>query len=162
MLVQLALSKLNELKTLASAVGKRLGIKNEAEIPEEVEKALEKEITEAVTEGVKDAEETETELEALSGMVARAEFEEYKAEIIALLKPILDAMDEVPSKDEMLEEVNNKTTTKIHAVLQAMKSKTEIPSAAAHFEPVKEEKSNRMKLGFLAAKQKELKTKNGH
>jgi len=161
-LINTDMSKLNELKLMASAVGKRLGIQNETEIPEEVEQALDEEIKEAVEEGIKEAEETETELEALSEMVSQKDFQTYKAEILALLKPVLDAMDEVPSKEEMEEEVNAKTTNKIHAVLQAMKSKTQIPSASADFAPVVEEKSDRLKHGFLAAKQKELRTKNGH
>ena len=154
------MSKLSELKTLAHAVGKRLGIKNETEIPKEVEDALEEEIKEAVEEGTKNAEETETELEALSDMVPRAEFETYKAEILAIIKPLLDTMDMVKSEDETKDLVNSLTSTKIHNVLAAMQSKTTVPSAKQDFAPVAEQTS-RMKHGFLEAKRKELQTKNG-
>ena len=155
------MNKLNELKTIAAAVGKRLGIKNETEIPTEVEEAIEKEIGEAVEEGVKTAAETETELEALSEMIPRAEFEEYKAEILALIKPVLDAMDLVPSKEEMENHVNQTTSTKIGNVLTAMKSKTTIPSASNDFAPVEVENTGRLRHGFLAAKREELNKKNG-
>jgi len=155
------MSNLKDLKIMAAAVGKRLGITNEAEIPAEVEEAIDQEIETAIDTAIETAEETETELEALSDMVPRAEFEKYKAEIVTLLKPVLDAMDLVPSTEEMQDHVNNATTLKIKNVLQAMKAKTTIPSATNDFAPEQEENTGRMKHGFLAAKRKELFEKNG-
>ena len=154
---------IKDLKIVARAIGERLGLKNESgeEIPDSIKEQIEEEIEEAVKEGVERAEEEETELEALSDMVPRAEFEAYKAEVLALLKPVLDAMDLVPSTEEMQDHVNAQTTSKIKNVLQAMKAKTTIPSSTNDFAPVIEEETGRLKHGFLQEKQNELRNKNG-
>ena len=72
-------------------------------------------------------------MEALSDMVNRAEFEAYKAEVVKLIESMLNISNETLTKDEVEELVNNKTTSKIHNVLTAMKSKTVIPSAVNDF-----------------------------
>ena len=158
---EINMNKLSELRALTNAVGVRLGIKN-AEVDPALEEEVDQAIVEEVATAVDEAAEVATELEAISGMVTREEFEMKIAEILALLQPMLEIAEITPSEEEVTEMVEAKTTTKIAAVLKAMKSKTTIPSAANNFKAEDVEPSDRLKRGFLQAKQNELRTKNGH
>ncbi len=92
-----------------------------------------------------------------SEMVPRAEFEMFKAEILALIQPLLGAVEELPTPDETQVIVEETTTAKLDNMLKAIKSKTTLPVAEQHFEqPVEVEKED---WSVYNARKKEIKEK---
>ena len=91
-------------------------------------------------------------------MVSREEFELFKAEVLALIEPLLGAVEEMPSTEETEVMVEEVTTAKLDNVLKAIKSKTQIPQATQHFEqPAVAEKQD---WSVYEAKKKEIAEKN--
>jgi len=69
-----------------------------------------------------------------SEMVTREEHEAFVAETSEMLGFIKDALESMPSKEEMEAMVTVQTTNKMDNVLKAIKSKTTIPAAKQNFE----------------------------
>ncbi len=72
-----------------------------------------------------------------SEMVTKEEFDAFVAESSTLLGQIKEALEVMPSKEDMEAMVTVQTTAKLDTVLKAMKSKTTIPSAKQNFEQPK-------------------------
>ncbi len=72
-----------------------------------------------------------------SEMVTREEFEAYVKESSTLLGQIKEALEVMPSKEDMEALVTTQTTAKLDTVLKAIKSKTTMPSAKQNFEQPK-------------------------
>jgi len=130
------MSKLSELMGKVDTAAIKLGLKKtDDEAKQKLVDALEKELkgaTEQVIQEVVDGAEGADILS--SSMVSREEYELFKAEIIALLSPLLGAVEELPTPEQTTEVVEEKTTEKLDALLKALKSKTVVPSGNQTFE----------------------------
>ena len=106
------------------------------------------------------AVEAETGADILgSEMVPREEFEMFKAEIMALIQPLLGAVEELPSPDETAVIVDETTTAKLDDLLRAIKSKTIAPAAKQNFEQPEDKAP--MDWEVYDNRKKEIKEKTG-
>ena len=81
------------------------------------------------------ATEQETGADILSSeMVPREEFEMFKAEVLALIQPLLGAVETLPTPDETQVVVEEVTTAKLDDLLRGLKSKVTAPSPRQSFE----------------------------
>ena len=131
------MSKLSELMAQVDTAALRLGLR---ETDNAAKKALvaslEKELkaqVDQVIEEVVDTADTGAEI-LTSEMVSREEFEMFKAEIMALIAPLLGAVEELPTPEETTTMVEETTTAKLNNLLQAIKSKTVAPGAKQSFD----------------------------
>ena len=156
------MSKLSELMAKVDVAAIKMGLrKTDDDAKKALVATLEKElkaeahqIIEEITPG-----DGATGAEILSAdMVPRAEFEMFKAEILALIQPLLGAVEELPTPEETSHIVEETTTAKLDNMLKAIKSKTTLPVAEQHFEqPQEVEKED---WSVYNARKKEIKENN--
>ena len=149
-------------KLLAEAKIAAIGLFNDEPTEEQKEAVaeLKAKITAEVEEKKEeDLEEKETPEEILSAnMVPRAEFDTAIAEILALIKPLLGAVAELPSPEETEELVEEKTVATLKLQLKAIKSLTKAPDAVQDFEqPTAEQKAD---WSVYDKRKEEIKEKN--
>jgi ATP-dependent protease ClpP protease subunit len=154
------MSKLSELMAAVDTAAIKMGIKStDDDAKKKLVAALEEELKEQVEEQVMEVEANpETGADILtSEMVSREEFEMFKAEVLALIKPLLGAVEELPTPEQTTETVEEVTTAKLDNLLQAIKSKTTVPAAKQTFEQPEEVKED---WSEYEAKKKEIAEKN--
>ena len=106
-----------------------------------------------------DMEEKDSPEEILSAnMVPRAEFDTAIAEILALIQPLLGAVEELPTPEETEEIVEKETVATLKRELKAIKSLTVAPEAKQSFEQPTEKQE--LDWGVYDARKKEIKEKN--
>lgn len=156
------MSKLSELMAKVETAAISIGLKStDDDAKQKLVDALEKELKGQVEEQViEKAETAETGAEIIgSEMVPRSEFEMFKAEIMALIEPLLGAVETLPTPEETTEVVEEVTTAKLDGLLKAIKSKTVAPNAKQTFEqPEQHEKEN---WDVYDARKQEIKEKTG-
>lgn len=91
-------------------------------------------------------------------MVSKAQFNEFRAELTGLLTDVLTALRGMPDAADMTALVEEQTTAKLDNVLNAIRSKTVIPSASQNFKTPKP--SQNFDRSFLDARNKEIAKKN--
>ena len=131
------MSKLSELMAKVDTAAIKLGIRDtDDEAKKELVAALETELKGQIDEQMIEVEETaETGADILgSEMVPREEFEMFKAEVLALIQPLLGAVETLPSPEETAVVVEETTTAKLDDLLRSIKSKTVAPNAKQNFE----------------------------
>ena len=131
------MSKLSELLAKVDVAAIKMGLKStDDEKKQALVAELEKDIkaqTDQIIEQV--AAEAETGADILSSeMVPREEFEMFKAEVLALIQPLLGAVETLPSPEETAVVVEEVTAKKLDGLLMAIKSKTTVPAASQSFE----------------------------
>jgi ATP-dependent protease ClpP protease subunit len=140
------MSKLSELMGKVDLAAIKLGLKStDDEAKKALVTALEAELKgEAEKQVIEKAAGAETGAEILgSEMVPRSEFEMFKAEIMALLGPMLGAVETLPTPEETATVVEETTEAKLDNLLRSIKSKTVAPDAKQTFEqPAEKEKEN--------------------
>ena len=156
------MSKLSELMAKVDTAAIRLGIKStDDEKKQALVAELETTLKGQVDQMIEVVEETaETGADILgSEMVPREEFEMFKAEILALIQPLLGAVETLPTPEETAVVVEETTTAKLDGLLQAIKSKTIAPGAKQSFDqPQAEAKQD---WSVYDARKKEIKEKTG-
>jgi len=90
--------------------------------------------------------------------VPREEFEMFKAEVLALIQPLLGAVETLPTPEQTTEVVEEVTTAKLDNLLQAIKSKTVLPVAKQNFEQPEEKTPEDWSV--YDARKKEIKENN--
>ena len=131
------MSVVSELLAKADVAAIKLGIKStDDDKKNKLVAALEAEIKAQVEEQIMEVAETaETGADILgSEMVPREEFELFKAEVLALIEPLLGAVETLPTPEETTEVVEEVTTAKLDNLLRAIKSKTTAPVGKQTFE----------------------------
>lgn len=135
------MTKFGEFMAKIETAATALGLKPEASDEEkktlvnELKDKIKAEVSQVI-ENVPDESTTGADI-LTAEMVSREEFELFKAEVMALLQPLIGAVEEVPSPEATEEMIEETTTAKLDNVLKAIKSKTEIPTAQQHFEQPK-------------------------
>lgn len=155
------MSVISELLNKADIAAIKLGLKTtDDEAKKKLVAALELEIKGlAEKQALEKKEKADTGAEILtSEMVSREEFELFKAEILALIEPLLGAVSELPTPEKTETIVEEKTEAKLNSLLTALKSKTTIPAGKQTFEQPAEEKEDWKEYD---AKKKEIKEKTG-
>lgn len=134
------MSKLSELMEQVDIAAIKMGLKEPSEEKKELVAALETELEGMVEETTEQVlEQAETPAEVLgSEMVPREEFEMFKAEILALIQPLLGAVEEMPSEEATVEIVEEATTAKLTKLMEAIRSKTVAPNPRQVFEDAPE------------------------
>jgi ATP-dependent protease ClpP protease subunit len=158
------MNKLSELMAQVDTAAIKMGLK-EAVVEDDAKKELVAALV-AEHQGAVDQviEELPTDEEATgadilgSEMVPRAEFEMFKAEFMALIQPLLGAVETLPTPEQTTEVVEEVTTAKIDAVLKAIKSKTTLPVAEQNFEQPQEDAKE--DWAVYDARKKEIKDNN--
>ncbi len=131
------MSKLSDLLAKVDVAAIKMGLKATDDVKkqalvDELEKTVKAQADQAIEQV---AVEAETGADILSSeMVSREEFEMFKAEIMALIQPLLGAVEELPTPDETVVIVDEATTAKLDHLLMAIKSKTVAPAAKQTFE----------------------------
>ena len=93
-----------------------------------------------------------------SDMVTKDEFDAFVKESSTLLGQIKEALEVMPSKEDMEAMVTTQTTAKLDTVLKAIKSKTTIPSAKQNFEQPKPNMG--FDMSIINARVKKIKENN--
>jgi len=155
------MGKLSELMAKVDTAAIKMGLrKTDDDAKKALVATLEKELKAQTDQVIEEVviDEGATGADILgSEMVPRAEFEMFKAEILALIQPLLGAVEELPTPDETQVIVEETTTAKLDNMLKAIKSKTTLPVAEQHFEqPVEVEKED---WSVYNARKKEIKEK---
>ena len=155
------MSKLSELMGKVDVAAIKMGIRttdDKAKIA--LVAALEEEIIEtAGTAVAEEAAGAETGADILSSeMVPREEFEMFKAEVLALIEPLLGAVETLPTPEVTEELVEEVTTAKLDKLLQAIKSKTVAPTGKQTFEQPAQTQTQ--DWGVYEAKKKEIANNN--
>lgn len=135
------MSIVSELLAKADIAAIKMGLKStDDEAKLALVAALEEELATGVEEAVVETVETaETGADILSSeMVSREEFEMFKAEVLALVKPLLGAVETLPTPEETQVAVEEMTTAKLDNLLRAIKSKTTMPNGKQTFEQPEE------------------------
>lgn len=131
------MSVISELLAKADVAAIKMGLKStDDEAKKALVAALEKELKGQVEEQVMEVAATEeTGADILSSeMVPREEFELFKAEVLALIQPLLGAVETLPTPEETAVVVEETTTAKLDSLLRAIKSKTAVPVGKQSFE----------------------------
>lgn len=157
---QLNMSKLKELMGQVNTAAIKMGIRENTPEQEDAVAALETKLKAEVEEVQEQViEEAETPAEVLgSEMVPREEFEMFKAEVLALIQPLIGAVEEVPDTEETKEIVEETTTAKLTKLMEAIKSKTVAPNAKQVFE--QEPVEDKPDWSVFEAKRNEIKEAN--
>jgi ATP-dependent protease ClpP protease subunit len=135
------MSTLSELMAKVDVAAIKMGLKStDDEKKQELVAALETELKAQTDQAIEMVEETaETGADILSSeMVPREEFEMFKAEVLALIEPLLGAVETLPTPEQTTEVVEEVTTAKLDKLLTSIKSKTVAPSARQSFDQPEE------------------------
>lgn len=154
------MSKLSDLMAQVDIAAIKMGLKEASEEQKELVAELEKKLKAEVEQTQEQVlEQAETPAEVLgSEMVPREEFEMFKAEVLALIQPLLGAVEEMPSEEATKEIVEETTTAKLTTLMEAIKSKTVPPSPKQVFE--QPEGATKEDWSVFEAKRKEIEEKN--
>jgi len=131
------MSKLSELMGKVETAAIKLGVKStDDDAKKALVAALETELKGQVEEQMIEVAETaETGADILSSeMVSREEYEMFKAEMLALIQPLLGAVETLPTPEQTTEVVEEVTTAKLDNLLRSIKSKTTMPAGKQSFE----------------------------
>jgi ATP-dependent protease ClpP protease subunit len=157
------MSKFSELLGQIDVAAIKMGLK---ETDDEEKQALVDKLAEELKGQVDQIIETpaaapgETGADILtSEMVSREEFELFKAEVLALVQPMLGAVEAVPTPEETVTVVEDVTTAKLDNLLKDIKSKTVAPVGKQHFEQPQE--SAKEDWGVYDARKKAIKETTG-
>lgn len=156
------MTKLSDFMAHVETAAIKLGLKStDDEAKNKLVKALEAELHLDVEKQVIEKEANpNTGADILtSQMVGREEFEMFKAEIMALLTPLLGAVEELPVPEETQVMVEETVTASMDNLLKTIKSKTIAPNGKQNFEQP-EEKVKEDWSGY-DAKKAEIKEKTG-
>ena len=155
------MTKLSEFMAKVDTAAIKLGLK---ETDDDAKKALVDTLTAELEGAVEQVieeviPEAETGADILSSeMVPREEFEMFKAEVLALIQPLLGAVETLPTPEQTTEVVEEVTTAKLDNLLRAIKSKTVLPVAKQNFEQPEEKTPEDWSV--YDARKKEIKENN--
>ena len=156
------MTKVSEFMAKVDTAAIKLGLrKTDDDAKKALVTALETELKGQIEEAIEVAEaapaETGAEILA-SEMVPREEFEMFKAEVLALIQPLLGAVETLPTPEETAVVVEETTTAKLDNLLRAIKSKTSVPVGKQNFEQPKEKVEEDWSV--YDARKKEIKENN--
>ncbi len=156
------MSKLSDLMGKVEIAAIKLGLKStDDEKKKELVAVLETKLkaeADQVIETVEAAVETGADILS-SEMVPRAEFELFKAEIMALIEPLLGAVEVLPTPEETAVVVEETTSAKMDDLLRGLKSKVVAPNAKQAFEQPEQEA--KMDWEVYNMRKKAIKEKTG-
>ena len=131
------MTKLSDFMAQVETAAIKMGLKStDDKAKKALVESLEKELKGQVEEQVIEKEAAvETGADILtSEMVGREEFEMFKAEVLALVKPLLGAVETLPSPEETQVAVEEEVVTAMDSLLATIKSKTVAPNGKQVFE----------------------------
>ena len=137
------MNKLSEFMAKVETAAIKMGLKStDDEAKKKLVAALELELKGQVEEQVIEKEQAaDTGADILtSTMVGREEFELFKAEILALMKPLLGAVETLPQPEETKEMVVEETLAAMDNLLKSIQSKTQVPAGKQVFEQPEDKK----------------------